>query len=242
VGADGPSGYYWEVVMKKMNLTIPCPVALRRGSMKWILVMWVALGVFWLPSSHAAEPVPGIAVVSIASNQLELAISNVDTGGTYYVEYIEDLTTNNWTEVGSSFEGISGSTNWMDSLGVATSAFYRVVRDPYHPKVGEVATFTNYFSHGIAGTAHIVNNRTIELRNFSYDGQGPAVYVNVDSLPPTNGYSWGTSISDEIGDQPAYMNTNLTYTLPDGLDLDDVNYISVWCEQFSVDFGSGMFQ
>lgn len=231
--------------MKKMNLTIPCPVAVRRGSMKWILVMWVTLGVFWLPGAHAEEPVPGIAVVSIESNQLELAISNIETGGTYYVEYIEDLTTNTWTEVGSSFEGINGSTNWTDNLGVATSAFYRVVRDPYHPKVGEVATFTNYFQHGIAGTAHIVNNRTIELRNFYYDGGGPAVVVSVAPLPypiPSQQLAWGTAISGYIGNSPAYVNTNLTFTLPDGLDLDEVNYISIWCEDFYADFGSGMFQ
>ena len=191
--------------------------------------------------AYAAEPVPVVSSIAIESNSVELAISNVDTGGTYYVEYIEDLTTNNWTEVGSSFEGLPGSTNWTDGLGVATSAFYRVVRDPYHPKVGEVATLIdNNNGHGISGTAHIVNNRTIELRNFFYDGTGPAVYVYVDPAAPAGG-SWGTSISGLIGLGQPYVNTNLTFTLPDGLDLEDVNYISIWCVQFSVDFGSGMF-
>lgn len=191
--------------------------------------------------ADATEPVPEIESISVVSNNLMLTISNVETGGTYYVESVEDLMTTNWTEVGSSFEGVTGSTNWTDSLGVATSAFYRAVRDPYHPKVGEVATFTNYY-HGIAGTAHIVNNRTIELRNFYYDGGGPAVVVAVDTMHPVAVSSWGTAISDYIGNSPAYVNTNLTFLLPDGLDLDDVNYISIWCEDFYVDFGSGIFQ
>jgi hypothetical protein len=225
--------------MTKFNLTIPWPVAVRCGSTKWILVMWVALGVCWLPGSRAEEPVPGIAVISIASNQLELAISNVDTGGTYYVEYIEDLKTNNWTEAGSSFEGINGSTNWTDNLGVATSAFYRVVRDPYHPKVGEVATFITRH-HLVSGTAHIVNNRTIELRNFNYDGTGIDVVVYV-SPNPYPGFAGGTTISGNLLGPP-YVNATLTYTLPEGLDLDSVSYISIWCTAVPVSFGDGMFQ
>jgi hypothetical protein len=186
-----------------------------------------------------SEPV--ITSIDVTPGMLELRISNVNIDATYYVECIEDLTTNNWVEVGASFEGFKGSTNWTDSLGVATSAFYRVVRDPYLPEVGEVTTFTNNSSHSVTGTAHIVNNRTIELKNFSYDGQGSAVYVHVDSTAPTNG-PWGTPISGLIGLGTPYVNTNLTFTLPSGLDLGDVNYISIWCYEFKVDFGSGMFQ
>ena len=65
--------------------------------------------------------------------------------------------------------------------------------------------------------------------------------VSVDALPYPN-VPWGTAISGYIGKHPAYVNTNLTFTLPDGFDLDDVNYISIWCEDFYVDFGSGSFQ
>jgi hypothetical protein len=194
---------------------------------------------------QATEPIPEITEISITASNLSLTVSNMATGGTYTIERAVGLVSTNWPEV-DSFEGIQGMTNWTDSLGVTTSAFYRVVRDPYHPKVGEVATFTDYH-HGIAGTAHIVNNRTIELRNFDYDGGGPAVVVSVDSYPlPVSPAPWGTAISGYIGgfsgSPPTYVNTNLTFTLPDGFDLGDVNYISIWCEDFKIDFGSGMFQ
>ena len=180
---------------------------------------------------------PTIASFEISPGMLELGISNVNTGGTYYIESTEDLTTNNWVEVGSSFEGFMGSTNWTDSLGAATSAFYRVVRDPYQPKVGEVATFTGYH-HGVAGTAHIVNNRTIELKNFYYDGGGPDVvaYISTNSA-----FYPGYAISEPLNGS-TYVNTNLTFTLPDGLDLDDATYISIWCRAVSANFGDGEFQ
>lgn len=180
---------------------------------------------------------PMITSFEVSPGMLEMEISNVNTGGTYYVESTQDLTTNGWVEVGDSFEGLIGSTNWMDSLGATTSSFYRVVRDPYHAKVGEVATFTNYF-HGIAGTAHIVNNRTIELRNFYYDGLGPAVvaYVSTNSA-----FYPGYAISDYLNGT-AYANTNLAFTLPAGLVLNDITYISIWCIDFSANFGDGEFQ
>ncbi len=194
-------------------------------------------GTLGIDNIHAlSEPV--ITSINVSPGVLDLGISNVNVGATYYVQCIEDLTTNNWAEVGSSFEGIKGSTNWTDSLSGATSAFYRVVRDSYHPKVGESATFTNYFQHGIAGTAHIVNNRTIELRNFYYDGGGPAVVVYIS---PNSNFSPGTSISDYLGGT-TYVNTNLSFTIPDTFDLDDLSYISIWCIDFAANFGDGQFQ
>lgn len=183
-----------------------------------------------------SEPV--ITSIDVTPGVLDLGISNVNVGATYYVECIEDLTTNNWVEVGSSFEGIKGSTNWMESIGGSvTSAFYRVVRDPYHEKVGEVATlFTRH--HGVTGTAHIVNNRTLELRNFYYDGLGPDVYVYVSTN--ANFYP-GTIIGDELNRPSPYVNTNLTFTIPNGLHLDEMEYISIWCDLVGVSFGDGQF-
>lgn len=182
-----------------------------------------------------SEPV--ITSIDVASGMLELGISNVNTGGTYYVECVEDLTTNNWAAVGVSFEGIKGVTNWTDSLGIATSAFYRVVRDSYHPKVGESATFTTHY-HGATGTAHIVNNRTIELRNFYFDGGGLDVVVYVS---PNSNLIPGTSISGNLVGPP-FVNETLSFTLPDGFDLDSLSYISIWCIDVSISFGDGMFQ
>jgi hypothetical protein len=187
--------------------------------------------------AYAVEPVPAVSSIAVESNFVELAISNIDPGGTYYIERNAALTTNNWQEVGS-FEGAPESTNWIESVsGSATSAFYRVARDPYHAKVGEVAIlFTRY--HGVTGTVHIVNNRTVELRNFYYDGQGLDVVVYVS---PNPSFSGGTSISGDIRGTN-YVDATLRLTLPEGLDLDSISYVSIWCIDIPVSFGDGMFQ
>ena len=222
-----------------MNLTILCPVAVRRGCMKWFPVMWAALGVLWLPGSHAEEPVPVVNAIAVVSNSVELAISNVDTGGTYYVEYIEDLKTNNWTEVGSSFEGVYGSTNWTGTVGVATSAFYRVVRDVYHPNVGKSASLDIPGFHDVSGTAHLVNNRTVELRNFNYDGGGIIVKVYLSPNPTT--FSPYVAISEDLFGT-VFNDATVTLDVPEGTDLNSYTNISIWCVVAGVSFGDGSFQ
>ncbi len=208
--------------------------------------LWMAAaGFFSCWRVEAAGPVPRIAGITLASNQLALAISNVETGGTYYVESTGNLATPTWAEEGA-FEGMSGVTNWYGATDdSAASVFYRVVRDAYHPRVGAVAIFTNYF-HGISGTAHIVNNRTIELRNFYYDGGGLDVvaYVSPNWFPSPYPSSYsGTVISGDLRrPSPGYVNETLSFTLPEGFDLDSAVYISIWCIDIPVSFGDGMFQ
>lgn len=200
-----------------------------------IAMGWVAL----VHDACAVEPAPVLSSIAVESNSVDLEISNIDTGGTYYVESIEDLTTNLWMEVGS-FEGMAGSTNWTESISEETnSVFYRVARDPYHEKVGEIARlFTRY--HGVTGTAHIVNNRTVELRNFYYDGQGLDVVVYV-SPNPYPSFSGGISISGDIKGTN-YVDATLRLTLPEGFDLGSLSYVSIWCIDIPVSFGDGMFQ
>ncbi|MDF7807814.1 DM13 domain-containing protein [Pontiellaceae bacterium B12219] len=191
-----------------------------------------------LASVHADEPIPHFYGISTVSNTVELAISNVSTGGTYYIERTSSLMETNWTEVGS-FEGMVGATNWNEMIsGSATSSFYRVVRDPYHSKVGQVAMLSELF-HDVAGTVHIVNNRTIELRNFYYDGTGLEVVV---FLSPNSDFYPGISVSENLLRATPYVNETLSITLPEGIDLDSVSYVSIWCIDIPVSFGDGMFQ
>jgi len=44
-----------------------------------------------------------------------------------------------------------------------------------HPAVGRMSEFSS-FSHGVSGTLTIVDDRTLEISNFNYDGGGPSVY------------------------------------------------------------------
>ncbi len=108
-----------------------------------------------------------------------------------------------------------------------------------HSRVGQTAELST-FSHNVSGTAEIVDDCTITIRNFNYDGGGIVVeiYGGTDGEynPPT-----GFSISGDLKDT-LFENESLTLTLPTGVTLDDFNGISVWCVAVGVSFGDGLFQ
>lgn len=195
-----------------------------------MLVMSVGL----LPAR--AIPAPALSLSSTNPGAITLDISNISTGGTYYIEQNDQLTTNDWQEV-DTFEGLIGNTNWVAQATNSTS-FYRVVADPYNAKVGQSAMLSTV-AHNVSGTAHIVNNRTVELRNFYYDGGGIVVKVYVS--PNTSYGTSGTAISEDIFGT-AYTNATLVLDLPESVNLDDASYISIWCVAAGVSFGDGMFQ
>lgn len=193
-----------------------------------------------LTSTHAqsVDPIPVISGLEIRSESLDLSISNLTSGGTYTIERSGDLLAADWSEV-DSFEGATSSTNWTEMLSAAsTSAFYRIVLDPYHEKVGQSASLDTPGFHDVSGTAHIINNRTIELRNFSYDGKGIVVQVYISPNPNFSPY---IAISDDLFGT-VFANETLTLSVPEGTDPDYMSYISIWCVAADASFGDGMFQ
>jgi len=111
--------------------------------------------------------------------------------------------------------------------------------DATHPLVGTVREFTTR-SHDVSGTVTILDNRTIEVTNFVYDGGGPRVffYTGTDgnfASGPGAGII-GTELSGR-----AFDNETIILTLPNNLTLDDFNGLSVWCDIFFVSFGDVMF-
>jgi len=93
------------------------------------------------------------------------------------------------------------------------------------PRVGYVAELTNRFIHGVSGTARIVDNCTIVIENFYYDGLAAdprwvgvvGDWEKVTVLSPTQLRPGG------------YVNETLTIKLPEGVTLDDVPMISLCC-------------
>lgn len=108
-----------------------------------------------------------------------------------------------------------------------------------HPKVGQSTVLTTR-AHGVRGLATIVDNCTIELSQFNYDGRG----IVVQAYTGTNGNFFGSAAraisADLVG--PRYSNATLRFTLPDTLSLDDFNSLSIWCVQVGVSFGDGIFR
>jgi hypothetical protein len=108
-----------------------------------------------------------------------------------------------------------------------------------HPKVGWTAEFET-IAHGVKGTATIVDDCTVEIEHFIFDGNG--ITVEVYLAEDLSSLDDGISISDNLYNFPVgYDDVTLTYTIPDDLSLDDVGAISIWCIDVGFSFGHGAF-
>ena len=108
------------------------------------------------------------------------------------------------------------------------------------PRVGQTAELINTFIHGIQGTARIVDNCTIVINNFNYDGMG----IDVRIVGILNGDLQNPVIlsQENLVRLEPYVNETLTVALPEGVTLDDVPTISVFCVPFKFSFGEGTFE
>ncbi|XP_058062739.1 protein Skeletor, isoforms B/C isoform X1 [Anopheles bellator] len=93
--------------------------------------------------------------------------------------------------------------------------------------------------HGVSGSVYAVDARTLFLKNFNYDGEGPAAYFYVgNTRAPSNKGAY--RLRDERGRTGVlrkYRNEDITLSLPEGKTLRDIRWFSVWCDDFSVNFG-----
>jgi hypothetical protein len=103
-----------------------------------------------------------------------------------------------------------------------------------HSKIGQTGELST-IAHSVSGTVTVVDDCTIEITNFNYDGLGLVVeiYAGIDSdyTPPT-----GFAISRDLAGT-SFENETLTVQLPTGKTLDDLNGISVWCSDVYISFG-----
>jgi hypothetical protein len=107
-----------------------------------------------------------------------------------------------------------------------------------HAMVGQTGELST-LAHSVSGTATIVDDCTIEITNFNYDGGGiiVEVYAGVDENyhPPA-----GFAISENIFGT-RFVNQTYTVQLPTDKTLDDLNGISIWCSDVGVSFGDSLF-
>lgn len=108
-----------------------------------------------------------------------------------------------------------------------------------HPSVGKSAAFST-FAHDVSGTATIVDDCTIRIDAFTFDGGGIDVRVYAgkdgDFDPPT-----GFPLSEDLRGR-AFDGETYTVQLPVGRTLDDLDGISVWCVDVGVSFGDALFE
>lgn len=109
--------------------------------------------------------------------------------------------------------------------------------DATHARVGQVAELTTHF-HGVTGTARIVDDCTVVIEMFGFDGQG----VDVRVYGAAGGdYESGFSMSEDLRREGGYTDATITATLPAGRTLGELDGISIWCVPVGASFGDGLF-
>ena len=107
-----------------------------------------------------------------------------------------------------------------------------------HEKIGQ-SGFFNTLAHNVAGKATIIDDCTIQITQFDYDGGGPDVYFYA-----AKNHEYASdeafAISQMINGQ-SYENAEFILTLPTNKSLDDLTGLSVWCVDFDANFGQMEF-
>lgn len=105
-----------------------------------------------------------------------------------------------------------------------------------HPSVGTSAVFSNR-AHDVSGTVTVIDDRTLQITDFNYDGDGVIVFFYTGN---NGNYRDGAPGAGPIGPQlngRSYVDETITLTIPPELTLDDFNELSVWCIPFAASFG-----
>lgn len=102
-----------------------------------------------------------------------------------------------------------------------------------HELVG-TTTALNSYAHGVEGNIEVVDDCTIRINNFTFDGGG--IDVRIFGSDSGDFTADGFAISNDIFGT-AYDNETLEVPLPEGVSLDDINHLSVWCVAAGQNFG-----
>ncbi len=113
-----------------------------------------------------------------------------------------------------------------------------VMDDSEVPQPGWVAEFTTH-QHDVAGRAEILDASTIELQDFTFDGQGinARLFLAVDGATFTEDYELSDNLVGEAIDSETFE-----VQIPDQAELETWNLITLWCVPAAVSFGDGVFQ
>ncbi|XP_073818212.1 protein Skeletor, isoforms B/C [Musca autumnalis] len=146
----------------------------------------------------------------------------------------------------SCFAGLSSSSLTCCGLLIVVtlsccvnSAYGRAPPEPYYGRF--IGQFTN-FAHGIKGSVYAVDESTLFIKSFAYDGTGPDAFFWVGKTPRPSPEGFIIPYpEDYTGFEPpilkAHNNTDIILRLPMGKRIKDIRWLSVWCRRFTVDFG-----
>ena len=123
-------------------------------------------------------------------------------------------------------------------------------------KVGDI---TQLAEHELAGEVWALDEDTLEFRKFIYDGTGPDAYFMIgthdaaDKPNLADGHpiphlknkvfpqkSWTND--DDIPPLEQFKSETFKLKLPPGIHVSDMKWLSVYCRQYTVDFGNISFE
>jgi hypothetical protein len=109
------------------------------------------------------------------------------------------------------------------------------------PQIGSQATLSR-IAHNVSGTVTIVDENTIQVDDFTYDGGGLSVYFYLGQADTRQSFLSGLQIGPQLLGRAFNGNgPPLVIDLPAGQTLQGWNAVSVWCVTVGMSFGSGTF-
>lgn len=105
-------------------------------------------------------------------------------------------------------------------------------------QVGWIAEIIGNF-HEVGGTAEIIDENTIEVTDWTFDGGGlnARLFLAVDGAPFFSDYE----LTDNLVGEPS-DGVTLTLPIPDQAELENWDSIVMWCVPVGAIFGMGVFE
>lgn len=112
-----------------------------------------------------------------------------------------------------------------------------------HNYYGTLIGKLNYRSHNVSGDVYAVDEQTIFIKGFNYDGLAPDTYFwsSVVNLQPSS--IEGFIVPDEKGSTKPlelYIDKDVVLRLPEGKTLREINWLSIWSRQLKESCGDIM--
>jgi hypothetical protein len=126
-------------------------------------------------------------------------------------------------------------------LSVATCLAVPAHAQLTSPQVGWQAELSR-LAHNVSGTVTILDENTVQVDDFTYDGGGISVYFYLGHEQTKDSFRNGLQIGPQLLGTPRNgTEPPLVIDLPTGQTLEGWNAISVWCVAAHSSFGDGTF-
>ncbi len=109
---------------------------------------------------------------------------------------------------------------------------------PAYPRAGYSAVLPPGL-HRTSGLATILDERTVRLDNFTYDGTAPLVFAYLGETNSYDDFLNGPAMAPQI--VQVYDRGTLTVQLPPGRSLNGFGALSIWCVDFRLSITSASF-